>query len=330
MKKNIFLFVLLLISVSLMHGQTTHYQLPNNNFDNWGGGGDMPIPIYWYSFSNTACVMSSSTCDMVVAAGGFDNHHARVTGYNGTGKAIQLYAVEKVGRTVNGLLTTGKSILASEDLSDPLHPTYCVDRPHIIYCQKTGKYVCWIKVMASEIAQFMTILQADRFEGPYVTVKKFYNPLDMYCGDFALHVDDEKGKAYIWFERPHFQLVCATLTDDFTGVTKEYSIHYDGLIPPYTREAPTFFERNGKKYLFTSGTSGYYPNRTDVCTFTDYHGEYISLGNPCISDKSGTTFNSQITCVIRVPGTDRYVAMADRWMPGWYIPKLSNAIIKGM
>ena len=129
MKKNIFLFVLLLISVSLMHGQTTHYQLPNNNFDNWGGGGDMPIPIYWYSFSNTACVMSSSTCDMVVAAGGFDNHHARVTGYNGTGKAIQLYAVEKVGRTVNGLLTTGKSILASEDLSDP---------DNYIYTQRNG------------------------------------------------------------------------------------------------------------------------------------------------------------------------------------------------
>ena len=26
-----------------------------------------------------------------------------------------------------------------EDLLSPLHPTYCMDRPHILYCPKTGK-----------------------------------------------------------------------------------------------------------------------------------------------------------------------------------------------
>lgn len=224
----------------------------------------------------------------------------------------------------------GYLIPPSEDLSDPLHPTYCIDRPHIVFCKKTQKYVCWIKVMAGEFAQFMTILQADNFEGPYENVRKFYNPFHMYCGDFALHVDEGTQKAYIWFERPHFQLICATLTDDYTEVTDEFSVHYDGLMPPYTREAPTYFERNGRKYLFTSGTSGYYPNKSDVCVFDEYHGEYKSLGDPCVGDSSNTTFNSQITCVIRLPGTDRYIALADRWMPGWYIPKLSGSIVKGM
>ena len=145
----------------------------------------------------------------------------------------------------------GLLIPPSDDLREPLHPTYCIDRPHILYCEKTGKYVCWIKVMASEIAQFMIVLQADRFEGPYEYVHKFYNPLEMYCGDFALHADRETKQGYIWFERPHFQLICATLSDTYTEVTGEYSVHYDGLLPPDTREAPTFFERSGKKYLFT-------------------------------------------------------------------------------
>lgn len=77
----------------------------------------------------------------------------------------------------------GLLIPPSEDLHEPLHPTYCIDRPHIIFCEKTGKYVCWIKVMAGEIAQFMIVMQADRFEGPYEYVHKFYNPLKMYdCG----------------------------------------------------------------------------------------------------------------------------------------------------
>ena len=224
----------------------------------------------------------------------------------------------------------GFLIPPSEDLHEPLHPTYCIDRPHILYCEKTGKYVAWIKVMASEIAQFMIVLQAERFEGPYTYAHKFYNPLDMYCGDFALHADSETKKAYIWYERPHFQLICATLSDTYTEATDEYSVHYDGLTPPDTREAPTFFTRNGKKYLFTSGTSGYYPNKSDVCVFDDYHGEYKSLGDPHIGDKSDTSFSSQITSVLHIPGTDRYIACADRWMPQWYVKPMAKAIQNGM
>ena len=124
MKKKFYLFALLLISAGVMHGQNVHYQLPNNNFDYWGGNSAMPIPVFWYTFNNTDCQISTSTCDMIATAGGFENHHARVTGYNGTGHACQLYAVEKVGKTVNGLLTTGKSILASENLSDPANYIY--------------------------------------------------------------------------------------------------------------------------------------------------------------------------------------------------------------
>lgn len=216
-----------------------------------------------------------------------------------------------------------------DDLTSPLHPTYCMDRPHIQYCAKTGKYVAWLKIMAGEVSQFMSVLTSDHFEGPYTFVRKIYKPLNMDSGDFCLHADPD-GKAYIWFERPHFQMICATLTEDYTAVTDEYSVHYDGLLPPLTREAPTYFERAGKRYLFTSGTSGYYPNPSKVCMFDDPHGEYIDLGDPFIGDKSGTSFSSQITSVIQIPGTDRFVACADRWMPQWYVKFLSKQIISGM
>jgi len=204
-----------------------------------------------------------------------------------------------------------------DDISSPLHPTYCVDRPHIIYCAKTGKYVVWLKVMASVTSQFMTIMTADRFEGPYTMVNQIYKPLSMDSGDFCLHADPD-GKAYFWFERPHFELICASLTDDYTAVTGEYSTHFGGLRPPLTREAPTYFERNGKRYLFTSGTSSYYPNPSKVCMFNDPHGTYEDLGDPCIGDRTGTSFYSQITSVIKVPGTGQYIACADRWRPQWY------------
>lgn len=204
-----------------------------------------------------------------------------------------------------------------KDITSPLHPSHCMDRPHIIYCPKTGKYVAWLKIMAGATSQFMSVMIADRFQGPYEFVHKYYKLLNMDSGDFCLHVFED-GKACIWFERPHFELICATLNDEYTEVTDEYSAHYENLIPPLTREAPTFFERDGKNYLFTSGTSGYFPNPSKVCMFTDPHDEYIDLGDPCIEDRSGTTFYSQITSVIKLPGTDKYIACADRWMPQWY------------
>ena len=180
------------------------------------------------------------------------------------------------------------------DLTSPLHPTYCMDRPHILFCPKTKKYVAWLKIMGEGNRQFFSILQADHFFGPYSFVRKIYQPLKMNSGDFCFA--ESGGKAYVIFERPHFEMVCATLTDDYTAVTEEYSTHYEGRKPPYTREAPTYFERNGKKYLFTSG------------------------------------FNSQITCVLRIPGKDLYVAMADRWVPSKVMlaanPAIQKAFIK--
>ena len=217
---------------------------------------------------------------------------------------------------------------APDNLKSPLHPTYCMDRPHILFCQKTGKYVAWLKIMGGPTNQFMTVLTANRLEGPYTMAREVYHPLDMDSGDFTLHADRETGRGYIFFERPHFQLICATLTEDYTACTGEYSVHYDGRKPPWTREAPTFFERHGKKYLFTSGTTGYYPNQTRMCVFQDYHGEYRDLGDPCFGDWSCTTFNAQISCVLNIPHSDLYIACADRWLPYPGVTLFSGQVIR--
>lgn len=221
-----------------------------------------------------------------------------------------------------------------DDLSSPLHPTYCMDRPHIIYCEKTGKYVAWLKIMCGATSQFMSVMQADQFLGPYKFVRKIYKPLEMDTGDFALAVDQETKKAHFIFDRPHFELITATLTDDYTAVSGEYSTHYTNLHPPFSREAPAYFYAGGKHFLITSGTSGYYPNPSQVCTFHDFHGEYIDLGDPCVDDTDHTSFYGQFTCVLQVAGTDLYIAMADRWKPTafgkWFGRKYYKMVKKAM
>ncbi|MDB5279622.1 MAG: glycoside hydrolase [Ferruginibacter sp.] len=211
------------------------------------------------------------------------------------------------------------------NIYSPLNPSQWIDRPHIIYCPKTGKYVAWIKILGGDDGQFMTVLQADNFVGPYKIIRKGFRPNGFESGDFDLYVDEKTGQGYIWFERPHYEMICATLTDDFTSVTENYSVHFSGKLPPATREAPTHFMRNGKHYLFTSGTSGFSPNQSLVSMFSDYHGAYTDLGNPHPADTSHTSYCSQITDVIKIPGKkDLYVALADRWMPetcGTNIPR---------
>lgn len=215
-----------------------------------------------------------------------------------------------------------------EDLDSPLHPTYHMDRPHILYCEKTGKYVAWLKIMCNQTSQFMSVLQADSFLGPYEFVHKIYKPLSMDTGDFDLQIDAESKKAYFIFDRPHFEIVTATLDETYTGVTGEYSQHYQGLLPPVSRESPACFTRKGKHYMFTSGTSGKFSNPSQVCVFDDFHGTYTDLGNPCIGDTLGTTFHSQISCVLKVPGKDLYIACADRWKPGKINELKSNLFYK--
>ncbi len=209
----------------------------------------------------------------------------------------------------------------------PTHPTYAFERPHIIHCPKTDKYVAWIKVMAGCTSQYMCVMQADKFEGPYEMVHTGYHPVEMDSGDFTLVYDKETDKGYIIFERPHFELICAELTEDFTACNGAFSTHFPNLRPPFTREAPSYFERNGKKYLYTSGTTGYYPNPSRVCVFDDFHGEYTDLGDPCIDDIYGISFNSQITSVVKVADTDLYIACADRWYPYDWIPEKAQGII---
>ena len=59
-----------------------------------------------------------------------------------------------------------------DDINSSLHPTKCVDRPHIIYNKQTKKYVCWLKVMNTYDIQSQTILTADHILGPYTKVRE--------------------------------------------------------------------------------------------------------------------------------------------------------------
>ena len=113
----------------------------------------------------------------------------------------------------------------TRDPTSPLNPEALLDRPHILYNSRTQQFVCWVKVMG-KTAQTRTVLVADKITGPYTIVHKDMRPLSMSAGDFDLVVSPDDGKAYMYFERVHSEMICADLTDDYTNVTGYYSTHF--------------------------------------------------------------------------------------------------------
>jgi hypothetical protein len=201
-----------------------------------------------------------------------------------------------------------------DDASSPMHPAQFTDRPHIVHNPATGKFVCWIKVMASS-GQTRSVLVADTILGPYRLLARDMMPFGMSAGDFDVVTSPDDGKGYMYFERVHSELICADLDSEYTGFTGYYSTHFPRPGPPSVREAPAYFYRQGRHYLATSGTTGYFPNPSEIAVADTFHGPWTRLGDLHPTDGSRTSFNSQISCIFKHPAKrDLYIAMADRWM----------------
>lgn len=201
-----------------------------------------------------------------------------------------------------------------DEPDNPLHPYSKMDRPHMLYNDKTRKFVLWMKIMGKDGIQYMTVATAEDIKGPFQIINQTIHPGGMNSGDFTL-VKRENGSAVIIFERVHSDMICMDLTEDYLDVTAEYSVHFPRKCPPFVREAPAVFKHEDKYYIYTSGTTAKFPNPSEVACFTDFHGEWKELGDPYIEDVCHTSFDSQISCVFKYPyAEDLYIVMADRWL----------------
>lgn len=207
-------------------------------------------------------------------------------------------------------------LIAEPDVDDPdspLFPEKYVDRPHILHCRATGKYVMWIKLSGPESC--FAIFQADALTGPYHLQKGEYHPEGSSVGDFDIVVDADTEKAYLFMDSSPKSIAGYELTGDYLAVSHQVSRQYENLTPPFCREGVAVFEHSGRKYMITSGMSGYTPNQSEVAAADQWTDHFVPLGDPHVGDTTMASFNSQISQVFRLPGTDRYIALADRWMP---------------
>lgn len=151
-------------------------------------------------------------------------------------------------------------------------------------------------------------------------VENLYNPGGHKAGDFDMIADAETGKGYIYFDADHKSMLCMSLTEDYLHANMEIANSYPNMTPPFTREAPALFEANSRKYMLTSGMTGYVPNMSDSALADGWEDVFVSLGNPHVADETNASFNSQISKIFKVEGKENcFIAMADRWLPGYHV-----------
>src|SRR3546814_12843698 len=112
--------------------------------------------------------------------------------------------------------------------------------------------------MLDEHRQVAVTLEADHLLGPYRLIDEGFAPCGLHFGDFDLVPNLETGRAFVYFEHPHSELICADLNDDFTAVSGHFTRQSPRHTPP-VRAAPSYFHRDGRPYVITSVTTCYFP-----------------------------------------------------------------------
>lgn len=117
----------------------------------------------------------------------------------------------------------------TEDETSPLHPFHMMDRPHIVYNEKTKRFIAWLKIMGEPSC--FAVLSAEHILGPYEMVNPRVNPAGLEVGDFDI-AKGKDGRAYLFSECPHTMVYSIALKEDYTDTEGEYQVHFPKAGPP--------------------------------------------------------------------------------------------------
>ena len=189
-------------------------------------------------------------------------------------------------------------------------PAKVLERPKVIYNEKTKKFVMWAHVESADYSKACAgVAVSDSPTGTFTYVGSF-RPNGAMSRDQTVFVDDN-GKAYQFYSSENnATLYISELTDDYLKPTGRYTRNF----VKQSREAPAVFKYNGKYYMLSSGCTGWDPNVAELAVADSIMGQWTTIGNPCTGPDADKTFYAQSTYVQQVYGKgNAYIAMFDRW-----------------
>ncbi len=196
------------------------------------------------------------------------------------------------------------------DVTNDLDTSKVIERPKVIYNNKTKKFVMWMHVDANDYSYSQAgVAVSNNPAGPYKYLGSV-KPNGQMARDMTLYKDDDDKAYLIYASESNKTMHVCLLSDDYLSPAKTYA----RITSADNREAPAIFKYNEKYYLITSGCTGWSANPATYATADSLMGKWKQMGNPCLGQGAENTFQSQSTYVFPMPGKPgTFLFMADKW-----------------
>ena len=202
--------------------------------------------------------------------------------------------------------------LATEknDSSSDIHTSRVVERPKVVYNDRTHQYVMWMHIDRADYSFARAgVAVSNSPTGPFHYLHSV-QPNGQMSRDMTLFKDADGSAYLVYASENNLTMQICLLTDDYLEPTEKYK----RILESQNREAPAMFRTNGKYYLVTSLCTGWDPNRALYAVADSVMGDWQLKGNPCTGVDADSTYHAQSSFIFPVLGrTGQFVFMADRW-----------------
>jgi hypothetical protein len=203
-----------------------------------------------------------------------------------------------------------EGVVLKSDKENPESPLYykkVVERPKVIYCEKTKKFVMWMHVDSADYTfAGVGIAVSDSPVGPFV-LKDAKQPNRLDCRDMTIFKDSDNTAYLFHSSNWNKTMAISRLNDTYDDVDGFYVY----AMPEQSREAPALTKENGMYYMVTSGCTGWEPNSALYSLSENLLGRWELIDNPCEGENYRRTFEGQSTYIFEYKG-QKYL-MLDHW-----------------
>lgn len=248
----------------------------------------------------------------------------------------------------------GTVLPAVDSIGHPLELGCVMERPKVVFCPSTGKYVMWFHhelTGRGYAAAQAAVAVADNPEGPFIFLRsgrvnpgKWPENLEPW-GNRSTHESEwwsdewrdqvKRGKftardleggqmardmtLFVDDDGKAYHIYSSeeNLTIHIAELTPDFTAHtgrYVRVDPAGHNEAPMVVKTDSCYLMVTSGCTGWKPNEARLLRSTSMMGEWERLTNPCRGKDAATTFNAQGAFIFKNDRSE-FVADFDRWDP---------------
>jgi hypothetical protein len=195
------------------------------------------------------------------------------------------------------------------NLESDIDTSKVIERPKVIFNEKTGKFVMWIHLDKNDYSYaHVGVAVSDKPEGPFKLVNSF-KPNGHDSRDMTIFKDVD-GKAFLFNTSENNNTMHVNeLTEDYLNVKPNFA----SILTNERRESPAVFKSKNQYFLITSLCTGWAPNKAMYAVATNPMGPWKNIANPCVGTDSEITFGAQISYVQALKKTGKFLVFADTW-----------------